>query len=52
MKAVAAWEALRAPLAARLDAGDATELADAVGSLRFERAAALVRAILEPKGEA
>jgi len=52
MKAMDAFEALRPGLAATLDAHAAAELAEAVGLLRFEQAARLVRAILEDKGDA
>jgi HPt (histidine-containing phosphotransfer) domain-containing protein len=52
MKALAAHAALAPGLAAWL-APDATgALADAVGTLRFEHAASLLRAILDRKGDA
>ena len=51
MKAMTAYEALRPALAGMLEAGEATALQEAVGTLRFEQAAGLVRAILEAKGD-
>jgi len=52
MKAMAAFAALRAGLADRLEPGELAALAEAIGLLRFERAARLVQAILERKGDA
>ncbi len=52
MKAITAFEALRPALAGSVEANDMAELANAVGLLRFEQAAWLVRAILEAKGDA
>lgn len=52
MKAMAAFAALRASLAERVDAGRLAALAEAVGLLRFEQAARLVQAILGTKGDA
>ena len=49
MKAMTAYEALRPALAGMLEAGEAAALQEAVGTLRFEQAAGLVRAILEAK---
>ena len=51
MKAMGAHEALRPALAATLDPDRAAALQEAVGTLRFEQAAQLVRAILEAKGD-
>ncbi|MEW6371688.1 MAG: response regulator [Pseudomonadota bacterium] len=51
MKAMTAYEALRPALAGMLEAGEAAALQEAVGTLRFEQAAGLVRAILEAKGD-
>jgi len=52
MKALAQHAALAPGLAILADARAAQELADAVGTLRFEHAAILLRAILERKGDA
>ncbi|MEW6020702.1 MAG: PAS domain-containing protein [Pseudomonadota bacterium] len=52
MKAITSFEALRPALAGSVEANDMAELANAVGLLRFEQAARLVRAILEAKGDA
>ena len=51
MKAMNAYEALRPALAGVLEAGQAAALQEAVGTLRFEQAAQLVRAILVAKGD-
>ena len=51
MKAMSAYEALRPALAGMLEPGVAAALQEAVGTLRFEQAAGLVRAILEAKGD-
>jgi PAS domain S-box-containing protein len=52
MKALAAHAALAPGLALQLGAGAARALAEAVATLRFEHAASLLAAILEPKGDA
>ncbi|MCC2959194.1 PAS domain-containing protein [Massilia sp. IC2-278] len=52
MKAMAAFAALRAGLADRLEPGELAALDEAIGLLRFERAARLVQAILDAKGDA
>jgi len=52
MKAMTAFEAMRPALAGELAAQDLAELAHAVGLLRFEQAAQLVKAILDTRGDA
>ena len=52
MRALATHAALAPGLEALLGAGEALELAEAVGTLRFDRAAQLLGAILEQRGDA